>query len=63
MHSEKRDPDSDEFLLMSIGNSQDSEAFDALFQRYSSKIYAMGMKLTRNDQLSKDLVQETMINV
>lgn len=63
MHSEKRDPDSDEFLLMSIGNSQDSEAFDALFQRFSSRIYAMGMKLTRNDQLSKDLVQETMINV
>jgi RNA polymerase sigma-70 factor, ECF subfamily len=58
-----RDPDSDEALLIATGNSQDTEAFNRLFQRYSSKIYAMGMKLTRNEQLSKDLVQEAMLNV
>ena len=57
------DPDSDEYLLVETGNSQSSEAFNRLFQRYSSKIYAMGMKLTRNEQLSKDLVQEAMLNV
>jgi RNA polymerase sigma-70 factor (ECF subfamily) len=58
-----RDPDSDEYLLIVTGNTQDTEAFSRLFQRYSSKIYAMGMKLTRNEQLSKDLVQEAMLNV
>ena len=56
-------PDSDEFLLVETGNSQSTEAFNRLFQRYSSRIYAMGMKLTRNEQLSKDLVQEAMLNV
>ena len=58
-----RDPDSDEYLLIATVNSQDAEAFNRLFQRYSSKIYALGMKLTRNEQLSKDLVQEAMLNV
>ena len=58
-----RDPDSDEYLLIATGNSQDTEAFNRLFQRYSSRIYAMGMKITRNEQLSKDLVQEAMLNV
>lgn len=57
------DPDSDEWLLVATGNSQDAEAFNRLFQRYSKKIYALGMKLTRNEQLSKDLVQEAMMNV
>lgn len=57
------DPDSDEYLLVETGNSQSTAAFNRLFQRYSSKIYAMGMKLTRNEQLSKDLVQEAMLNV
>lgn len=58
-----RDPDSDEYLLILTGNSQDADAFSRLFQRYSSKIYALGMKLTRNEQLAKDLVQEAMLNV
>ena len=61
--SANRDPDSDEYLLIATGNSQNTEAFNRLFQRYSSKIYLMGMKLTRNEQLSKDLVQEAMLNV
>lgn len=58
-----RDPDSDEALLIATGNSQDTEAFNRLFQRYSSRIYALGMKMTRNEQLSNDLVQEAMLNV
>jgi RNA polymerase sigma-70 factor (ECF subfamily) len=61
--SAKKDLDSDEALLIATGNSQDTEAFNRLFQRYSSKIFALGMKITRNEQLSKDLVQETMLNV
>jgi RNA polymerase sigma-70 factor (ECF subfamily) len=57
------DPDSDESLLIAVGNHQDRAAFNALFTRFSNKIYAMGMKLTRNDQLSHDLVQEAMLTV
>ena len=60
---ESRDPDSDEFLLIAVGNSQDTEAFDRLFQRYSSRIFALGKKMTRDEQLSNDLVQEAMLNV
>ncbi len=61
--STNRDPDSDEALLIATGNSQDTEAFNRLFQRYSSRIFALGMKITRNEQLSNDLVQEAMLNV
>jgi len=50
-----------EALLIAVGNSQDRTAFSALFDRFASKIYAQGMKITRNDQLSKDLVQEAML--
>ena len=55
--------DSDEQLLIAVGNHQDRAAFNALFSRFSNKIYAMGMKLTRNEQLSHDLVQEAMLTV
>ncbi len=58
-----KDSDSDEALLIATGNSQDTEAFNRLFQRYSNRILALGMKITRNEQLSNDLVQETMLNV
>ena len=55
--------DTDELLLIAVGNHQDRAAFNALFSRFSNKIYAMGMKLTRNEQLSHDLVQEAMLTV
>ncbi len=54
---------SDEALLIAVGNKQDVEAFNQLFERYTKKIFALGMKLTRNEQLSKDLIQEAMLNV
>ncbi|KRP38101.1 MAG: hypothetical protein ABS26_04470, partial [OM182 bacterium BACL3 MAG-120531-bin86] len=38
----------DEQLLLAVGVSQDRQAFNTLFQRFSKKIFAMGMKLTRN---------------
>jgi RNA polymerase sigma-70 factor (ECF subfamily) len=56
-----QDTREDEALLIAVGNSQDREAFNALFHRFSSKIYALGMKITRNDQLANDLVQEAML--
>ncbi len=57
------DTDSDEKLLLDVGNHQSREAFNKLFERFSTKIFAHGMKITRNEQLSKDLVQEAMMTV
>jgi RNA polymerase sigma-70 factor, ECF subfamily len=54
---------SDEALLIAVGNEQDAQAFDQLFKRFSKKIFAIGMKLTRNEQLAHDLVQESMLRV
>ncbi|MFT4863400.1 MAG: RNA polymerase sigma-70 factor (ECF subfamily) [Pseudohongiellaceae bacterium] len=59
----KTDPSSDESLLIAVGNCQDPVAFNSLFQRFAKKIFAMGMKLTRNEQLAQDLVQEAMLMV
>ena len=53
----------DEALLIAVGNKQDVAAFNQLFQRYTKKIFALGMKLTRNEQLANDLIQEAMFNV
>jgi len=54
---------SDESLLIAVGNSQDINAFNQLFERFAKKIFALGMKLTRNEQLANDLIQEAMLNV
>ena len=59
----KNDPNSDESLLIAVGNTQDTNAFNQLFVRFSKKIFAMGMKLTRNEQVAHDLVQEAMLTV
>lgn len=59
----KSDPNSNETLLIAVGNTQDIDAFNQLFGRFSKKIFAMGMKLTRNEQLAHDLVQEAMLTV
>lgn len=55
---------SNEDLLGAISHSDDASAFTLLFDRYASRIYQAGMQLTRNnEQLSRDLVQETMLTV
>ena len=54
---------SDEALLIAVGNSQNVDAFNQLFTRFAKKIFALGMKLTRNEQLANDLIQESMLNV
>ena len=54
---------SDENLLIAVGNHQDINSFNQLFERFSKKIFALGMKLTRNEQLANDLIQEAMLNV
>lgn len=54
---------SDEALLIAVGNNQDINSFNKLFERFSKKIFALGMKLTRNEQLANDLIQEAMLNI
>ena len=57
------DPSSDEALLIQVSNHQSKAAFDQLFNRFASKVFAQGMKIMRNEQLAKDLVQEAMLTV
>ena len=52
-----------EALLIAVGNAQDREAFNVLFHRFAKKVFGLGMKITRNEQLSNDLVQEAMLLV
>ena len=61
--AESLNPDSDESLLMKVGDQQCTVAFNILFDRFANRIFAHGMKITRNEQLSKDLVQEAMLIV
>ena len=61
--AESLNPDSDESLLTKVGGQQCKAAFNTLFDRFANRIFAHGMKITRNEQLSKDLVQEAMLIV
>ena len=61
--SSRRESASNEELLGKVSHSGDRAAFALLFERYSRRIYQMGMQLSRNEQLSRDLVQETMLTV
>lgn len=60
---EESSAESNESLLVAVGLDQDSASFQKLFERFSRKIFALGMKLTRNEQLANDLVQEAMLKV
>lgn len=57
------DGPTDEELLLAVGVSQDRQSFNQLFVRFNKRIFAMGMKLTRNEQLAHDLVQEALMTV
>jgi len=57
------DPTSDEALLVKVSNSKSKEAFGQLFDRFANKVFAHGMKILRNEQMAKDLVQEAMLTV
>ncbi len=54
---------SNESLLAKIANDKDRVAFSVLFSRFSRRIFGLGMRLSGNEQLSKDLVQEVMLAV
>jgi RNA polymerase sigma-70 factor, ECF subfamily len=52
-----------EQLLVSVGNKADRQAFNQLFKLMSPKVFAQGMKILRNEQLARDLVQEAMLAI
>ncbi len=52
-----------ESLLVLIGNFRDRRAFEEIFTRFSKRIFGLGMKLSANEQISKDLVQDVMLTV
>ena len=53
------DVDDRDLIIKAIAGSDD--AFTELFQRYYSFLYKYLLKLTLNEELSRDLAQETMI--
>ena len=52
-----------EQLLVAVARHQDRCAFEQLFNDFSKPIYGMGMRIARNDQMAKDLVQDVMLAV
>jgi RNA polymerase sigma-70 factor (ECF subfamily) len=53
------DVDDRDLIIKAIAGSDD--AFTELFQRYYSFLYKYLLKLTLNEEMSRDLAQETMI--
>lgn len=54
---------SDESLMIALSKDQDVNAYTEIFKRFSGKIFAIGIKHTRNEQFAKDLSQEAMLKV
>ncbi len=50
-------------LLTSVAIHRDRQAFARLFELCSGKVYGLGMKIFRNEQQAKELVQDTMLTV
>lgn len=52
----------DDVILVELTLDGDNAAFDALFHRYSGRVYAIGLGMMRNDAEAHDVVQETFLN-
>ena len=50
-------------LLVSVATHGDRCAFEQLFERFAKRIYGLGLKISRNEQLAKDVVQDVMLYV
>lgn len=53
----------DEKLLVSQLRNNDVKSFDILFENYSSKLYRFSFSLLKNQEDSKEIVQETFFRV
>jgi len=49
--------------LLSAAKNGDSEALHALVERYSPRIYRFGMKMCRDEEDARDVVQDTLLAV
>lgn len=54
---------SDEELLAAVGHSGDASAFAELFERFSRRIYHIGLRMARSEDFSRELTQEAMLSV
>ena len=52
----------DKALFLAVSNG-DETAFRELFESYTPRLKAFFIKLTRNDQLARELVQEVFLNI
>jgi len=50
-------------LLLSVANNGNRCAFEKLFVRFAKRIYGLALKISHNEQLAKDLVQDVMLYV
>lgn len=49
-------------LLLRIATG-DQQAYREIFERYWSKVYTIGLRLSKSPELAKDLAQETFIKI
>lgn len=55
-------PYQEKFLLLQIA-AGDEKAFKKLFDLYKERFYAVVLKMTRSDEVAKDIVQEVFTNI
>lgn len=56
--------ESEEKILIELLNENSTQAFDALYKRYSSKLYFFILKISNNDQYrSEEIVQNVFVKV
>jgi RNA polymerase sigma-70 factor (ECF subfamily) len=55
------DAESDDALLDALARAGDARAFDVLYRRYSERLYATAVRLTRDRDSAADLVHDTWV--
>lgn len=56
-------PNENDKLLVSKLRNDDIKAFDALFQKYSDRLYRFSFSLLKNDEDSKEIIQEVFLRI
>ena len=55
--------DDKEILLVSQLIKSDKKAFDALYHRYSKKLFSFSFSFLKNEEDSKEIVQEVFLRI
>lgn len=56
-------PQVDDLVLVERVRKGDTAAFDELVSRYENKVYRLAIKLTRNEALAEEVLQEVFIRI